>query len=321
VTAAPRITAVRLGWGASVSAAFVVTFIRPASWAIGLAGFLAGGGLLLVAWPILVLPTPTGLQNALGAPVSTLVFGAPSPALLTLIVGGTLTAVGLVVGGLCVGAWAERQAIGLSVEAAADEALVAPPPDLTGAPGWGRVALVRLLSLAPVAVAIGVAWRPIYDVTYRELILPNDLLTPLPIRVLGEVPWLIIGIAAVWLASDAAAALGVRRLVLERRPILVAWLLGWADLVRRAHRVVPTALVGVGVQVLLTAPGLIAAGVGWARVRDVLLAGRDASTVAPAVLIWVAIWLGALVLAGVGAAFRNAAWTMEFPRRAIPSPA
>ena len=51
---------VRLPWGTVMTGAFVVTMLRPISWALALAGFLAGGGIVLVAWPILVLPTPTG---------------------------------------------------------------------------------------------------------------------------------------------------------------------------------------------------------------------------------------------------------------------
>jgi hypothetical protein len=289
--------------------------MRPLSWAVGLAGFLAGGGLVLVAWPILVLPTPTGLQNALGGPVSSLVFGAPSGALIALIVGSLVGAVVLVVAGLLAGAWAERQGIAIALEAAADEGLVVPAPDLAGAPGPGRIAVLRALGLAPVIVAVLLSWRVIYDTTYRELILPGDLSTPLPIRVLGELPWLLIGLGAAWLLGDAAAAVGVRRLVLERRPVLVAWLLGWADLVRRPHRVIPTALVGLGVSVVLTAPGLLAAALGWARVRDVMLDGRDPLTAVTSVVLWVAVWLAAIVLAGVGAAFRTAAWTLELPRR------
>ena len=118
-----------------------------------------------------------------------------------------------------------------------------------------------------------------------------------------------------WLLGDAAAAVGVRRLVIERRPVLVAWLLGWADLVRRPHRVIPTALVGVGVLLLLTVPALLAAAVGWTRVRDVVLEGRDATTTVVALVTWVGTWLGALVLAGIGQAFRSATWTLELPRR------
>ena len=116
-------------------------------------------------------------------------------------------------------------------------------------------------------------------------------------------------------AIDAAAAVGVRRLVIERRPVLVAWLLGWGDLIRRPHRVIPTALVGVSVLLLLTVPALVAAAVGWTRVRDVVLEGRDLSTTVVALVTWVGTWLGALVLAGIGQAFRSATWTLELPRR------
>jgi hypothetical protein len=309
---------VRLRWGATVSGAMLVTLVRPASWAFGLLGFLAGGGLVLVASPILVLPTPTGLQNALGNPISSLVFGAPSGPLLAMLVGGLVVSLALVAAALLAGGWAEREGIGIALEAAADEALVTPAPDLEGAPGAGRIALIRLLALAPVAIALLVAWPRVYAVTYRELILPGNLATPLPIRVLGEVPWVVIGIAVAWLLGDAAASVAVRRLVLERRTVLVAWLLGWADLVRRPHRVVPTALVGVGVVVLLTVPALLAAGIGWTRVRQVFLEGGDATTIAVALLTWVATWLGVLVLAGVGSAFRSAAWTLELPRHRRP---
>ena len=84
---------------------------------------------------------------------------------------------------------------------------------------------------------------------------------------------------------------------------------------RRPQRVVPTALVGVGVLLLLTVPGLLAAAVGWTRVRDVVLEGRDVTTTSVALVTWVGTWLGALVLAGIGQAFRSAAWTLELPRR------
>ena len=308
--------AVRLRWGATISGSVVVTLVRPLSWAVGLAGFLAGGGLVLVTWPILVLPTPTGLQNALGGPVSSLVFGAPSGALVALIVGGLAGGVVLFGVGLLLGAWAERQGIGIALDAAAEEGIVTPAMDLVGAAGTGRVALVRLLSLAPVAVAMLLAWRPLYDVTYRELILPEDLVTPLPLRVLRDLPVLVAAIVVTWLVSDAAGAVGVRRLVLERRPVLAAWLLGWADLVRRPQRILPTALVGVAATVLVAGPGLIAAALGWGRVRDVMDVGDDPLAVLVAVVIWVSVWLGALVLAGVAAAFRTATWTLELPRPA-----
>lgn len=305
----------RLSWRSAMAAAAVVTLVRPVSWVVGLAGFLAGGGIVLVTWPIVVLPTPTGLQNALGTPISKLVFGTPPPELIALIVTAVAAAAAMAAGGLVAGAWAERQGIEVALRAAEDEGLIASHHTLHGAPGTGRVALVRLASLAPVAVAAVLAWQTVYDTTYRELVLPVELVTPLPIRVIRAVPWLIAGIALTWLLSDAAAASGVRRLVLERRSVPAAWALGWLDLVRRPHRVLGTALAGIVVMTVLTAPSLLAAAIGWGRVRDLVGAGREPVLALAAVLVWVSIWLGGLVLAGVGAAFRSALVTMEAVRR------
>jgi hypothetical protein len=304
-----------MSWRQTITSAFVVTLIRPASWAFGLLGFLAGGGLVIVAWPFLVLPTPTGLQNGLGTPVSTLVVGTPSGVLVALIAGGVLLAAATVVLAVWIGAWAERRGIVLALDAAADEGLLPPGPDLAGAPGTGRIALIRLLALAPVLVALMLAWNPIYDAAYRELILPDDLVTPLPFRVIRAVPGLLAGLGITWLVADAAAAVAVRRLVLERRPVIVAWLLAWTDVIRRPHRILASALVGIAVIVLLLGPALLASAGGWTRVRVALLEGRDAPGVFIAVAIWVATWLGGLVLAGVASAFRTAAWTFEVRRR------
>jgi hypothetical protein len=296
----------------------VVTLVRPLSWVLGLLGFLAGGGLAVVAWPIVVLPTPTGLQNALGGPVSTLVFGAPSARLFALIVQATGAVAVVLVAGVLLGAWAERQGITVALEAARDEGLYPAAGEVLtgpGVPGTGRVAVLRFLALAPIAVAGALAWSPIYEATYRELILPNDLVTPLPVRVVGDVPWLLVGLAVVWVVSDAAASVGVRRLVLERRPVLVAWLLGWVDLVRRPARVIPTALFGLVVLLVPLVPAFVAASVGWDRVRELLASGTEPWLVVAAIVVWVAVWLGGLALTGVAAAVRAAAWTLELPRR------
>ena len=79
----------RLPIRTAISGAVVVTLVRPLTWLLGLTGFLAGGGLLLLTVPVVVLPTPTGIQNALGAPISTLVVGTPSPTMV-LLIGGSL---------------------------------------------------------------------------------------------------------------------------------------------------------------------------------------------------------------------------------------
>src|SRR4051812_39032736 len=136
--------------------------------------------------------------------------------MIGLLVGGLVSIVVLLGGALVVGSWAERQGIAIALHAAADEGILSPAPDLDGAAGVGRIAIVRLLGLAPIVVALLFAWRPVYDVTYRELVLPGNLATPLPIRVLGEVPWVVVGVLVAWLVGDAAASVGVRRLLIER---------------------------------------------------------------------------------------------------------
>ncbi len=294
-----------------MAGAFVVTLLRPQSWLVGLAGFLAGGGIVLMTLPVAILPTLTGLQNALGGPVSTLVVGTPSASLLLLISLVLVCACVMVIAGLVTGAWAERQGTRLALGVASDEGLVTPAPDLNGVPGTGRVVILRGLSLVPVAIAVGLAWPPLYDATYRELTLPTDLASPLPVRVIRAVPWSLAAIAITWLISDAAASVGVRRLLVERRPVVAAWALGWWELVRRPLRVLGTALVGGAAVALVVAPAMLAAAAGWARVREVLLGGGDPVSALLAVLIWVAIWSGGLVLAGVGSAVRVAAWTLE----------
>ena len=138
-------------------------------------------------------------------------------------------------------------------------------------------------------------------------------MTPLPIRVIGGVPlarwrrwpatWLVSDSrpprspSAAWCSGDRGARDGLRR---------------WAGPTSSGDRSgsTGTALVGLFVLVTLPAPRCWPRPLGWARVREVLLGDRDGLTVLLAVAIWVAIWLGALVLAGVASAVRVAAWTL-----------
>ena len=305
----------RLQWTAAMTGAVVVSLVRPLSWALGLAGFLAGGGLLLVTAPVAVLPTPSGVQNTLGAPVSRLVLSTPAAgilALAALAAAGTLL---IVLAATLAGAWAERHLVGVALEAAAEEGIVG-SVDPGPAPGTGSVAVIRLLGLVPVVVVALLAWPTVYDAAYHQLVLPDELVTPLPLRVLRAVPLPVLLLGVTWLVSDAAAAVGVRRLLIERRSVSAAWRLGWTDLGRRPLRILGTAIVGLAALVLLVAPALLAAGTGWSRVREVLADGGDPVVAMATVAIWVAIWLGGLVLAGVGAAIRAAAWTLESAHRA-----
>jgi len=319
VASSPVVPAVtgrpRLPWRSAVVAGVVVTLVRPETWVVALAGFLAGGGVIALAWPIVVLPTPSGIQNLLGAPVSTLAFGNPSPELVRVAVVSGVLLIALFVAGLLTGAWTERRGIALVLDGAAEEGYTAPTPPLAGAPGPVRMAIVRVAALVPPLVVFAIGWPTLYSVVYKELILPEDLATPLPIRVITQVPLLLAAIIVSWLLADAAAAVGVRRLVLERRRVLRAWALGWADLVRRPHRIIPVALLGDLALVLSAGPALVLAALAWVRVREALELGGGPLIGLAVVALWVAIWLGAVVLAGVGAAIRASLFTLEGARR------
>lgn len=344
----------RLGWHSVIAGAILVTLARPTTWLVALAGLLAGGGVVLLAWPILTLPTPAGIQNLLGAPVSTLVFGGPTAALLGLVALAALAAVAVSSAGLLTGAWAERQGIVLVIDGAADDGRIAPsahrriasppssahgriaqaapplqpaqsategqaapPPQPASSPRQPggativAVAVVRLLGLLPSVVAGVLALPTVYAVTYRQLILPDDLAVPLPLRVVSEIPGLLALLALVWLLADAAAAVGVRRLVLEGRGPLAAWALGWVDLTRRPHRIVSAVLLGDLALIALAGPALLASTVLWRWGRGVLEALTDSPVGVVAVVLWVAVWLAAVVLAGVGSAVRSALLTLE----------
>jgi hypothetical protein len=316
MTAAPAAPPpMRLSWRTAVKAAVLVTLARPATWVVALAGFLAGGGAILLAWPILVLPTLSGIQNLLGAPVSTLAFGNPSSELIRMIVTLSVTATVLFAAGLLVGAWAEKRGVELVAEGGAEVGYTAPAAPRGDARAVLSVALIRLLGLLPPLVVGILVWSSFYTVTYNELTLPETLATPLPVRIIGQLPFQVALLIAAWVVGDAAASVGVRRLVLERRGVLAAWGLGWSDLLRRPHRILPVAVLGDVVVVIAAGPALVAAAIGWTRVRETLELAANSPVGVIVVAAWVAIWLGALALAGVGAAVRSALFTMESARR------
>jgi hypothetical protein len=298
-----------VGWTTELGGAIRVPLLRPVTWPFGLASFLAGGGILLLGLPVASLPTPSGIQNALGGPISTLVVGTPSNALIALIV-ATIATVGVaIVGGTVIGAWAEREGVVVVADAAEQTGLAAFDPR-PATPGVGRVAGVRLLSLLPLAVAAGLAWPPLYDAIYRELVLPTDLATPLAFRVIRSVPLPLALLGVTWLLSDAAASIGVRVLVRDSGRMLRAWAMGWLELFRRPLRSLGTAVFGLAWLVILVGPSMLVAVAAWGHVRTVLPPGGDAIGGVIAVIVWVAAWLGTLTLAGLASAVRAAAWTL-----------
>jgi hypothetical protein len=291
-------------WLAVVRAATVQVFEQPATWPVGLAGFLARGGIVLFLIPIVPLPSPVGLANVIG-PTAATPSGPSSEA------AGVLAAVTAVVL-----AWL---VVGTAVGALADAFL-------TGAFGAGgrvpvtpgllaRMMGVRLAALLPVGLALAVATRPVVESTYRQLISPYDLAVPLVSRVVREVVPAIGLVVAAWLLAEIVAGLAVRSIVLRNDSAGVSLRRAIGHLVRRPASTLATAAVGLASLAVAIGPPLVAASAVWSLLGEQLArTAANRGDLGPTLLVGlalVAIWIGGLVLCGVASAWRGLLWTAE----------
>ena len=150
--------------GTALRGAFLATIAEPATWALALAGFLVRGGVILVALPVLVLPTPVGIGNVLAPSLMSVAFGQISFGL----VAGAVAIAASVVGWLCIGGWLAGL---LEAEAAR---MIARDEDVVAMTRLGRVrersdrdggrldvALGRGLEAAQILVARLIAYVPL----------------------------------------------------------------------------------------------------------------------------------------------------------------
>lgn len=314
--------------GAALADALLVTLASPATWPLALAAFLLRGGLLVVAVPILVLPTPVGLGNLLAPTLTALVFGGASPELvvtIAAIVGAALT--WIVAGGVLA---AILEAEAARIVAAHEE--VAPPGgvrthqlavDELSDPltirfsrrrrtEAVRVFLVRVLAHLPLGLALVWGTAQFVAVTYRELTNPVDVATPLVWRVLLASPGVLAAIVLTWTAGQAIGALAARRLVLARGGIVRALADATLTLVRRPVVVLadfwlPTVALGIAL-----APSALAAAPAADVVREAMNTPNDPVELFLAVVLFVSLWVVGLVLIAVVCAWRAAVWTVGF---------
>ena len=85
----------------ALSGALRATLAAPATWPLALGAFLIRGGILLVALPILVLPTPVGLGDIIAPALTSIAFGSVSTGMVVSI--AAIVVVGL--GWILAGGW------------------------------------------------------------------------------------------------------------------------------------------------------------------------------------------------------------------------
>jgi hypothetical protein len=321
---------------AAFFASLLVSLGRPAWWVLALAGFLARGGIILAVLPIVSLPSPLGLSDIFAPAIMQLRLGRMDFDVLAAIVGVAVAIVGTVVVGGLVGAATDLALIRDAAVAAWEEGVTddpvgrrtgdaearpISPPRPTSRPGGfrvvARVLVVRLAAHLPFAIAVVIGTVAIVNVTYAELTRPEDVATPLVIRVMAGAAWPIVGIVVAWLLGEIAGGTAVRMVVLEGSGVRDALGGAVAALVLRPRSTIVPGIVTTIALLVILAATLGGARIAWLRADAALTdSSIDAVTLVVTLMTFVAIWLAALALIGLVAASRSVALTFEAVRDA-----
>lgn len=323
-------------WPAAARRAAGLAAARPDLWVYALLAFLARGGVVVLALPIVVLPTFIGLANVIG-PASVSASG-PSPRLLGLIVLVVGSGAALAVAGTLLAAATETAlhratapsavadgsgAIADGTGAGTGEAgrrptlapFALPAPATSAARAAARVAAVRLALVVPVVAAVAVALPPWAAVAYHELTLPSDIATPLPVRVLAGAPLPSLAVAVTWLAAEAVGGFAARRAALLDSGAGRALGEGLLDVLRDPAGTALALVAGIVPSLIVLAPAIAALGAAWDGARAALVGSADPLGALGATLLLAVAWLAALLVAAIAAAWRATLVTGELLRR------
>ena len=175
------------------------------------------GGLLLVALPIVVLPTPVGLGNILAPTLTSVIFGGVSAGSSSWWPRSCWRGLAWVVAGGLLAAILEAEAariVAATRSFAAGTRVGSPRVSRRRRAEAGRIFVARLLAHLPLAVALAWGSARLVAVTYRELTNPFDVATPLVWRVLRASPEVVAAIALTWMLGQAVGAIAARRIAL-----------------------------------------------------------------------------------------------------------
>ena len=282
------------------------TLGAPRLWAIGLAGFLARGGIVLFALPVIVLPSVVGLTTFIGP--------------------NSVTAAGLAPRFVALSQRPLRRSRRRSCWVPSS---ARPPSGPSSGRSWtdaprrpagrgARPARLRwrswspsgCVALVPLGLAIAIGGARLGQVGYQELILPSDSTAPFVVRVLLAAPEAVAVVIVGWLVSELIAAVAVRLALLDRRgiPGALGGALVW--IVRRPVRSLAV-LIGTTIgSLVVVGPVLVVCTIAWSGVRTALLGPTEPTAALAWVALFVAAWIGGLVLAGLAATWRSVAWSL-----------
>jgi hypothetical protein len=297
----------------------------PALWSVGLLGFLARGGFLLILLPMLALPSPVSLSVLIGPDLVDANGLSARVAALLLLAGGLVVLA--VAGGLVMAALTDIAAFDGVLSAAG----VAVPSSPAGRPAARLVAellALQLVAALPLLLALVPTVAAMAGVVRQEILLPSDQGLPLWWRVVeGTWPWLALVGATALLATHIYSVVG-RELLARHAGLLppasssstVGRVLGAAAaLFRRPLRAMAASVVvwAMGIVGAILAAALIA--LGWTIAQVVYLSPPAGATLLATVATLLAAAAGtamlvgllgvALILLGATAAMRSALLT------------
>ena len=268
----------------------------PGAWPIGILGFLVRGGLVVLALPILTLPSPVGVGTILGpAVVSTGRIEGPLRSLLILAATAfaVIVAVAMLLAAVAQSLLHERWGIPSGVAARA---------------AVGRLAAGEILALIPLGSALVATFARVTDDVRNELLLPGDLTVSFAARVVARSALPLGVLVGALVVSEALDGLLSRRIVVrDRRPPT-----GLSALAS----VVGTAAVGWLATLVVLVPGLALIGATWdaahvalSRLSSAVLGSADAALAVVASVALAAVWVGVLLLCGIASVIRAHLWT------------
>ena len=310
-----------LGARASVGVALAVVIADPVLWLLGSLGFLARGGLLLLALPILALPSLVELTTLLGPDA---IGGAGlSARLVTLILVALAVLGSSVLAGVVCAAFAEAVAFERVVGSTeirddvasgrAGAAAASARPRLVLRLVWLQLRLLPVCGLVVGALALRLV-----EAVRGEYFLPRSLEVPFVIRVVQAAAPEIALVLATLVAVDLLGAVASRRVLVaslhparDHGPITGAV----GEIVRRPWSVARTFCLAWLVSLAAAVPVLLAVTMAW-RVLIAVYAPSDpgsfdAVAAALVTVLFVAVWLAALLLLGVASALRGTLWTLR----------
>ena len=319
----------RVGWRRGIGTALAVVVGQPQLWLIGALGFTGRGGVLLLALPIFIVPTPIEVRAMLGSNLGSSGLTASFYASLPVL---AVAGMALLTASLLLAAHAELSAFERLVhdpETAEERRGIEPQPvggaDRRRLVGWLFLvqagALVGLgLAAIPLAMRLG-------EVTLQELLRPTPGGDPLYLRVLqGVREPLFLLLPALVLVEMVTAGVSRRILVRafgltpdtdRRRGRLGALVAAASRPLRHQLRTLGTALAVWATSAVVLLPAVWALDVAWDATRATYLAPRATTDpqLIPGLLLMAVllagVWTAAILLAGFASALRAGLWSVE----------